>query len=83
MTPVIGVVGFVTLVASLSVGVHLLLLGAEPAAYPPHLSGIVSLPFSAAMFLGTWGVLRYEGGSLAAIGLGKSALVPAILMFGL
>jgi len=81
--PIVAIVTFVTTVATLSVVTHLVLLGPDVSNYANHISDLVSLPFFAFIFLGTWGILRYEGVSITDIGLGKSTFLPAVLAFGL
>ncbi|MFB6193778.1 MAG: lysostaphin resistance A-like protein [Halobaculum sp.] len=74
---------FVTGVAALSVIAHIRLLGPDVTSYEPHVSDAVSLPFDAAVVLGTWLVVRREGWTLASVGLGRAALLPAVAAFGL
>ena len=83
LIPIVAIVTFVATVATLSVVTHLVLLGPNVSNYANHISALVSLPFFAFIFLGTWGILRYEGVSITDIGLGKSTFLPAVLAFGL
>jgi membrane protease YdiL (CAAX protease family) len=81
--PVVGVVAFVSLVATLSVVAHLVVLGPETSEYPRHVSAVLSLPFMVIIVLGTYGILRYEGVSATDVGLCRSTLFPGVVAFGL
>jgi membrane protease YdiL (CAAX protease family) len=81
--PVAGAVAVVCLLASLSALAHQAVFGSDPSTYPRHLMAVLSLPFSTAVFLATWGLLRYEGVSAGDIGLDRSALLPGAVAFAL
>lgn len=83
LLPIVVAVGFVCLIATMSVIVHLRLLGPDRAAYPDHVVAVLSLPFSAVILLGTWRILRHERVTLSEIGLSKSTLLPGAVAFGL
>lgn len=83
VTPIVGVIAFVSVVAALSVITHLRILGPDISGYPDHLSALLSLPFFVVIFLGTWRVLQSEGIPISAIGLGKSEFLSGIVAFGL
>jgi len=82
LVPLVALVAFVSIVAAASVTAHTAVLGPESSEYPKHLSAILSLPFMMILILGTWGVLRYEGVSVSAVGLSRSTFLPAVVAFG-
>jgi membrane protease YdiL (CAAX protease family) len=79
--PLVGLVAFVTAVAGLSVVTHYRLLGPDLEAYPDHVSALLSLPFFAAMLVGTVAVMRYEGVSLADVGVDRASALPGVVAF--
>ena len=79
--PAVGLLGFVTAVAALSVVTHLSLLGPDPLTYPKHVSALLSTPFFVAMLVGTVVALQYEGVTLGEIGLHRTTAVSGVVAF--
>jgi len=81
VAPLVWSVAVVTLFATLSVLTHWSLFGRDPTAYPEPASTLVSVPFMLGVVASVWWLLRRDGGSLRAVGFGRSALLPAVVAF--
>lgn len=79
--PLAASVAVVTLFAALSVVTHIWLFGRDQTVYPEPASTLVSVPFMLCIVAGIWWLLRREGSSAGAIGLGRSSLLPGVAAF--
>jgi len=76
--PVVAVLAFVAVLAVVSNVGSRIVMGPDP---PDHLEIFWEAPFFWLLALGTWRALRYEGVTLADVGLGRSRFVPGTLAF--
>ena len=79
--PLLAVVGFVTVVATLLVTAHLWVFGGDIEASPRHLTALLGVPLHALILVGTWGALRYEGVSLTDVGVDQTRILPGAAAF--
>jgi membrane protease YdiL (CAAX protease family) len=79
--PLLAVVGFVTVVATLLVTAHLWVFGGDLEASPRHLTALLGVPLHALILVGTWGALRYEGVSLTDVGVDRTRILPGAAAF--